>query len=262
MIPVLSMRWEHVLFLHWPVEPSQVDVSLPDELDVATYDDRAWLGVVAFRMPDLRPRGSPVGLDFHEVNLRTYVRPASGGPKGVYFYNLDAGDWLGVVGARTLFRLPYYHAEMRFSRIETGRSAGEGAEEGRAVAADGKAGTDGSPGVGTTHTPAFRFLSRRDHPIAPEARVDLVYRPSGDPAPGDAGSLDEFVAENYRFYTGGRPWYCEIGHDPWQLRDAAVTVRENGLFEANGFDRPDGDPITHYTAALDVTAGRLRAVDD
>ncbi|MFC6726737.1 DUF2071 domain-containing protein, partial [Halobium palmae] len=98
------------------------------------------------------------------------------------------------------------------------------------------------------------------HPRAPSARVDLVYRPTGEVAPGDPGSLDEFLAENYRFYTGSRPWYCEIDHDPWPLRSAAVDVRENTLFEANGFDRPDGDPLVHYARTLDVEADRLRSV--
>ncbi|MFC4356815.1 YqjF family protein [Halobium salinum] len=239
MRPLLTMRWEHLLFLHWPVDPDRVGETLPEGLSVATHDGRAWLGVVAFTMPDIRPRGSPYGLSFHEVNLRTYVRPESGGPKGVYFYNLDANDWLGVLGARAAFRLPYYHAEMRLSRVDADTTGGS-----------------------VDHDPTFRFLSRRRHPGADPARVDLVFRPTGDPAPGEPGSLDEFLAENYRFYTGSRPWYCEIRHDPWPLQSAAVTVRENGLFEANGFEPPEGDPLVHYTAALDVRAGRLRRVDD
>ncbi|MFC6726872.1 DUF2071 domain-containing protein, partial [Halobium palmae] len=89
---VMTMRWEHVLFLHWPVEPARIRETLPDGLAVATHDGRAWLGVVAFTMPEIRPAASPVGFGFHEVNLRTYVRPSGGGPQGVYFYNLDAAD--------------------------------------------------------------------------------------------------------------------------------------------------------------------------
>jgi hypothetical protein len=67
--------------------------------------------------------------------------------------------------------------------------------------------------------------------------------------------------ENYRFYTAGRRLYRgEIAHEPWTLRPATVTVRTNSLFEANGFDVPDGDPIAHYAEPIEVAADRLRAV--
>lgn len=270
----ITMRWEHVLFLHWPVDPVRIRETLPEGLMPATHDGRAWLGVVAFTMPTIRPTVSPVGLRFHEVNLRTYVRPTGGGPKGVYFYNLDAADWLGVVAARVFFRLPYYHAEMRLSRLDdpgsdggdlglgSGLDSGPNADSGAASGSDlgAASGSDPSTDLDSDRAPTFRFLSRRDHPGAPAARVDLVYRPTGEVEPGTPGSLEEFLAENYRLYTGRRPWYCEIDHDPWPLRSAAVDVRENGLFEANGFDRPEGEPLVHYARALDVEAGLLRPV--
>ena len=57
---LLSMRWRHTLFAHWPVDPELVEPRLPDRLSAATHDGRAWLGVVSFDMTDIRPRGSPV----------------------------------------------------------------------------------------------------------------------------------------------------------------------------------------------------------
>ena len=224
---LLSMRWEDVLFAHWPVAPGVVAATLPDGLDVDTYDGDTYLGVVGFRMQSIRPRGAPVGLSFPELNLRTYVRGDEGG--GVYFYNLDADDRIGVSLARGLFRLPYYRAEMTVDDRETG----------------------------------IRFRSRRTHRGAPPARFDATYRPTGEAERVAPNSLDAFLTERYRFYTesdGGRLYRGDIDHPPWDLTDATLTVRENTLFEANGFDHPDGEPRVRYSSGIDVTAGRIRRV--
>src|SRR6056297_2158046 len=229
----LEMTWRDGLFCHWPVDPAVVAETLPDGLSVATYEGDAYLSVVAFVMDDIRPRGTPVGLSFPELNLRTYVE----GPNwpGVYFYNLDADDRIGVSVARRLFALPYYRAEMDVSRPATADRAGDG----------------GGP---------VRFVSRRTHPGVPHARFDATYEPTGEAFAAEPGSLDAFLVENYRFYAAGNRLYRgEIAHEPWTLREAATEVRENTLFEANGFDRPDGDPIVRYAEPIDVGADRIRS---
>ncbi|WP_256403537.1 YqjF family protein [Halorubrum salinum] len=221
----LEMTWRDGLFCHWAVDPAVVAETLPARLSVATHGGDAYLGVVAFVMDDIRPRGSPVGLSFPELNLRTYVEGPSG--PGVYFYNLDAADRFGVAVARRLFALPYYRAEM------TARRDGD----------------------------AVRFTSRRVHRDAPHARFDATYAPDGDPFVPDPDSRDAFFVENYRFYTSGRELYVgEIAHEPWTLREARVDLRANTLFEANGFERPDGEPTAHVADPIDVTADRIRRV--
>jgi uncharacterized protein YqjF (DUF2071 family) len=221
----LEMTWRDGLFCHWPVDPAVVDETLPAGLSVATHDGDAYLGVVAFVMDDIRPRGVPVGLSFPELNLRTYVEGPNG--PGVYFYNLDADDRLGVAVARRLFALPYYRAEMSATRV----------------------GDDGS----------VRFRSRRTHRGVPSARFDATYGPAGEAFAAEPGSLAAFLLENYRFYAhGNRLYRGEIAHEPWTLREGTADVRENTLFAANGFERPDGDPLVHYAEPIDVSADRLR----
>jgi uncharacterized protein YqjF (DUF2071 family) len=223
------MRWRDLLFAHWRVDPGRIGPELPDRLSVDTYDGDAYLGVVPFEMADIRPRGSPVGLAFGELNLRTYVT-ADGAP-GVYFFNLDADDRFGVRIARSLFRLPYYRASMR---IET-------------------------QGEGTDRTVSFR--SRRRTPDAPPARFRARYGPDGGFREPASGSIEAFLTERYRFYTAddsGRVYYGDIDHDPWRLAPAWAEVEANDLFRANDFDRPDGEPIRHFAAPIDVTADRIR----
>lgn len=220
----LEMTWRDGLFCHWPVEPAVVDDTLPDRLSVATHDGEAYLGVVAFVMEDIRPRGVPFGLSFPELNLRTYVEGPDG--PGVYFYNLDADDRLGVAVARRLFALPYYRAEMSAIRRDDG---------------------------------TVRFRSRRTHRGVPSVRFDATYGPMGEAFAADSGSLAAFLLENYRFYArGNRLYRGEIAHEPWTLREGTADVRENTLFEANGFERPAGGPIVHYAEPVEVSADRIR----
>jgi uncharacterized protein YqjF (DUF2071 family) len=175
-------------------------------------------------MADIRPRGSPIGRSFHELNLRTYV--TVDGEPGVYFYNLDADDPLGVTVARRLFQLPYYRARMTVHR-------------------------DGS---------RTRFQSRRTHPDAPDVNFRASYEPTGLPEPSRPGSLATFLTERYRFYVAddrGRLYYADIDHPPWDLQPATVSFERNGLFAANGFETPDSDRVVHFSPGLNVTAGRL-----
>jgi uncharacterized protein YqjF (DUF2071 family) len=225
---LLRMRWDDVVFAHWPVAPETVAARLPAELAVATHDGTAWLGVVGFVMSEIRPRGAPVGRSFPELNLRTYVTHPETDGHGIYFFSLDAADRLGVSVARRAFRLPYFDAEMRHTR-----------------AADG----------------TMTLRSRRTHQDAPAARFDASYRPTGDAFTPTSGSLEAFLTENYRFYTRGSTLYAgDISHPAWSIADATATIRSNTLWSANGFEAPDADPIVHYSPGIDVSAGGLGAV--
>jgi len=224
---VLSMRWSDLLVASWPVDPATVADRLPDALTVDTFEGDAYLSVVPFVMADVRPRGLPaaVGRTFGELNLRTYV--TGGDRPGIYFFNLDATDPLGVRIARALFRLPYYDADMRVER-----------------------GPDG-----------VSFESERTHDGAPPLAFDATYRRDGDLARAEPGSLTAFLLERYRFFVAGRGdtvYRGEVDHAPWELADATVDVRENDLFAANGFDHPGGDPHLAYSPGVDVTAALPR----
>jgi uncharacterized protein YqjF (DUF2071 family) len=221
----LEMTWRDGLFLHWPVDPGVIADTLPDRLSVATHEGDAFLGVVSFVMDGIRPAGIPFGRSFPELNLRTYVDGPNG--PGVHFYSLDAADPVGVTVARRAFALPYHRARMDVVR-------------------------DGGP---------IRFSSDRLGRGVGSASFDATYEPVGDAFVPNAGSRAAFLVENYRFYAAGSRLYCgRIAHDPWTLRDATVDLRANSLFGANGFDRPEGEPIVHYADPIAVTADRIRRV--
>jgi uncharacterized protein YqjF (DUF2071 family) len=91
--PLMVHRWQLLTFLHWAFEPDVVQRLLPPRLTVDTYDGRAWVGLVPFRMW-VAPPGLPalpwLGR-FYETNVRTYVRDRHG-RAGVWFFSLEASD--------------------------------------------------------------------------------------------------------------------------------------------------------------------------
>ena len=102
--PVMRQSWEHLFFLHWRVDPAEVAKLLPAGLTVDTFEGQTYLGVIGFRMSQVRPIGLPAlpWLSyFNELNVRVYVRDASGEP-GVWFLSLDCDRWPAVRIARAV----------------------------------------------------------------------------------------------------------------------------------------------------------------
>ena len=228
MVIPLAFGWRHLLFANWSVDAGVLDAHLPDALSIETYDGAGWLTVIPFLNVDVRPRGLPrrAGVDVPELNLRTYV--TRDGIPGIYFFSLDAGSALAVLGARALHHLPYYYARMRI------RSRADG----------------------------VAFESRRFHPGDRPVRYSASYRPTGEAFAAESGSLAEFLTERRRLYTqgpSGAVRYTDVKHDRWTLYPSRATTEENTLFEANAFDRPEGGPTLYYSPGVDVvTTGSKR----
>src|SRR3954464_3633604 len=91
-------RWRDLLFMHWEVPVEQLRPLVPPELTIDTFEGRAYLGLVPFKMHDVRFGLLPM-RNFLETNLRTYVH--AGGVPGVWFFSLDATSRRAVWGART-----------------------------------------------------------------------------------------------------------------------------------------------------------------
>jgi uncharacterized protein YqjF (DUF2071 family) len=53
--PALSMRWKHLLFVHWRVPVASLRPLIPEPLQIDTYDGAAWVGFVPFVMESVRP---------------------------------------------------------------------------------------------------------------------------------------------------------------------------------------------------------------
>lgn len=216
---LMRQDWRDLLFLHWRADRAALQALVPAPLEVETCDGSAWVGLIPFRVERVRPPGlppPPLVSSFGEVNVRTYVRHPSG-VSGVWFFSLDAGSRLAVLGARAGYRLPYFSAAIRVQRQSR-----------------------------TVHFESRR-RGRAGHCIA-------SWRPTGaDPAPARPGSLDELLVERYVLFAGeaGRLWRARVAHEPYPLQGAELTRLDQDLVQVAGIE-VSGEPLVHASPGVDV----------
>jgi len=234
----LRLRWNDVLFAHWPIAPSITSALLPGGLELDTFDGSAWAGVVPFWMDQVATRAAgdfaftvPSTGSFNELNLRTYVRSPRTGKRGVFFFALDCDSMLSVLGARVLFHLPYYFAAMQHRRLRTA-----------------------NPGASTVDSIAYRSRRRLDF-LHPPVLFNAEYGPIAPVLPpATPGTLEHFLTERYCLFTPfrGRILRGDIHHLPWPLQPARAGFRQNTLPAAYGITLPSTAPVLHYARQLEV----------
>lgn len=219
---IMVQHWHDLLFAHWPLPPEQIRPLIPPQLTLDTFDGKAWVGVIPFWMSHVRFRGVPpvpTASKFPELNVRTYVQdPREPEKPGVYFFSLDAGSFLAVIGARAWAGLPYFWARM--SAKDTG------------------------------HEIAYRSTRRSHrHPAEFVAR----YRPVG-PIAESKTPLERFVTERYCLYVvrSGVVHRIQIHHLPWPLQPAELELERNTMAGASGIELPRETPILQFAKFLKV----------
>ena len=215
--------WTELTFLHWRVPVSVLRAQIPKELEIDTYEGDAWLGLVPFRMENVRFRFTPKVpwlSSFPELNVRTYVKHR--GKPGVYFFSLDAASRLMVWIGRQFFHLPYFKAAMTNAPEQSGWqyfSARKGS----------------SPG-------AHRFVARQ--------------RFSKDVFLAQPGSVEHFLTERYCLYSldkRGQVLCSEVHHVPWPLRCGEIEIEENTMLQGFGIDSSRAPDLVHASDGVEVT---------
>jgi uncharacterized protein YqjF (DUF2071 family) len=187
----MGQTWEHLLFAHWAVEPDALRAVVPPELPVDTFDCRAWLGIVPFEIRALRARGTPVGLRFPELNVRTYT--TIDGCPGIYFFSLDASSRVAVAAARRTYHLPYFHARMAIARDNA----------------------------------AVRYRSRR--PGRRWHAEYRPTGPAFTAAPGTLEHFLVERYRLYTVHPRRGVLFADIHHPPWSLHPAGARIMENTM---------------------------------
>jgi len=219
---VMAQSWHDLLFAHWPVDAAALRTKIPAQLEIDTFSGQAWMAVVPFRMSGVRLRWTPSLpwlSKFPELNVRTYVM-AEGKP-GVWFFSLDAGNFLAVAIARAWFHLPYFRARMSCEESD-----------------------------GCVH-----YESERTHGAGPDAILEGRYRPIGETFQSRPGSLEHFLTERYCLYAADREGQIlrgEIHHPPWKLQMAESEFTRNTMSEAAGVSLPGQKPLLHFVRRQDV----------
>jgi uncharacterized protein len=215
----LKQTWRRLTFLHWPYSPDLIRGFIPAGLELDTFDEAAWVGLVPFEI-----YGTPGVSHFPETNLRTYV-VGPDGSHAVWFFSLEAASLLAVIGARVGYHLPYFWAKMRVTDVN-----------------------------GAVH-----YASRRLRPHDPSVMTGIIVKPGELYQPSELTGRDQFLTARYRLYTtsGPRLRYAKIEHAPWPLARASVMELRQNLFERAGLPPPSGTPLVHYSEELAVKIGRL-----
>lgn len=228
--PIMLQGWKDLTYLHWPYDPDAVQQRLPAGLEVDTFGEKSWVGLVAFQMERIRLPGTP-GVPyfgtFPETNVRTYVVDRDGRP-GVWFDSLDVTRLLPVLVARGTYRLPYMWSKM-------------------AIVRDG---------------PRLSYTAKRRWPGRRGATSSFTIR-NGDPIPdSDVSPLELFLTARWGLYTRMRDRlaYAPVDHRPWPLERASLEHLDDQLVAATGYPEPDGEPLVHYSPGVDVRIGLPRAV--
>jgi uncharacterized protein len=221
---IMAQSWHDLLFAHWRIDAALLRPHIPRRLQIDTFEGQAWIGVVPFRMSDVRLRSTPALpwlSAFPELNVRTYV--VKDGKAGVWFFSLDAGNAAAVAIARAWFHLPYFRARM-------------------------KCRNDGD---------AIHYASERTHQDAPAGVLEARYRPVAEMFEPQPGTLEHFLTERYCLYAKAPDAELlrgEIHHHPWQLQIAKAEFFRNTMTEAAGFALPSHPPLLHFARRQDMVA--------
>jgi uncharacterized protein YqjF (DUF2071 family) len=213
----MEQGWYRLLFAHWALPVSQLRVLVPDELEIDTSDGNAWISLTPFEAR-VRPRGLG-SIDklwsFPELNCRTYVR--YGGIPGIYFFSLDAGSLLAVLGARMLYRLPYFHSKMEIDTVNS-----------------------------EIHYRCERTLS--------SASFYAKYEPTSTASRAVTGTIEHWLTERYCLYTVTRKSVlrAEIHHLPWDLQDVTAKFYQNTIATAARLSLSASPDLVQYAERQEV----------
>ena len=216
------------MFLHWQVDAARIAETLPAGLEVDTFDDKTYLGLVPFTMRDVSPWWSPSvpGIsNFHELNMRCYVLHE--GVPGVWFYSLEAANALAVVVARAGWKLPYHKASMELD-------------------------IDGDD---------YRYTSRRRWPKPKPADFEARYSVGAQRGTAEHGTLDHWLVERYMLFThdGNTLLSGHVHHEPYPLRGVTLHEVQQTIIDAAGLGPVAGKPLAHFSDGVDVDVYELSA---
>ena len=197
---ILTQSWDNLFFYHWEYDAHEIQKRLPAGLIVDTFQGKAYLSIVGFRMSAIRLFGLPAvpGLsELNELNVRTYVRTADG-TSGIYFFSLDCDHWIAVKIAQLAFGLNYQSAKINFNPKE--------------------------------NPERFSCSRKKSKSVA-----TFAWEPTGHSTTAADGTIEFFLLERYIFFTSknNRLTMGRVHHEPYVFTSAIAREWSEAPFEWN-----------------------------
>lgn len=226
-----TQKWQHLLFLHWDVSFESVRQLVPAELEIDTFEGRCFVGLVPFRMREIRPPWLPrrLAFNFLETNVRTYVHYR--GRPGVFFFSLDANSRLAVWAARTGWSLPYFYANMN--------------------------GTEATSEQTNDQTNRWTYSCDRQ---GLKSHVD--FRAPTSLGTARMGTLEYFLLERYYLFVQCKKeiYVGQVHHAPYPFATAELLDCQDQLVPAAGFPTQGLLPnLVHYSPGVDVEVFAIKS---
>jgi len=220
--PLMRQSWNDLTFIHWPYRAADLQRVVPAELEIDTFAGNAWVGLVPFNVVGLTlPKAAPLPWlsNFPETNLRTYVIDQKG-RRGVWFFSLDAARLAAVKGARLAYSLPYYWSKMEVSLDD--------------------------------HRASYRSVRREKSEASTDIEVKIGERAA------DQNELELFLTARFRLFTRRNSHLitADVEHKQWPLHRASLSRIDQTLTRTAGLPEPRGEPLVHFSKAIDVLVSR------
>jgi hypothetical protein len=220
-LPWLVAQTEvEMLFLSWPVEPATIADRIPAGLTLETFEHRAWITLIPFRMERMRARGLPPIPPFSrysELDCLTYVR--RGPATGIWFFRIDAGTLVGATMGRLLFGLPYNHSRVSLDLDGEWR----------------------------------RFVSiGRADPTGKQPELRVNYTPKGPLHTATPGTLAHFIVERFVMFSRSGRGTLLSGREaraPRSIQECEFSILRNTIPEAADVPAPAGELTAWYCAS-------------
>ncbi|WP_163581342.1 YqjF family protein [Gracilibacillus saliphilus] len=222
---LMTQRWDHLLFIHLPIDKEVVQRHIPDGLEIDTYEGSAWITVLPFKINNMHFRKLPpipFLRSFLELNVRTYVK--RNGVKGIYFFSLDADNLPAVLGAR-IASLPYLYARMEMKKKKD-----------------------------TIYYECKRKGSLKE--------LSVCYRPVSEAYYPERDSLSYWLLERYVLwsYRNNFLFKGSIHHKKWKVRDTVVDIETENIMPEFAKGKVIKKPIFHYAYSKRVLFWPIKKV--
>lgn len=234
---LLQLSCRDMLFAHWAIEPESLRPWVPTALTLDTFDGKAWIGVVPFKVASVRVQAgdssAPIPAPFLNLNLRTYVEGTDG--PGIYFLSSDVESGAAAAIGHRLFGFSVYQARMKHRN------------------------QDGE----------VTFRSERVDSDTRRRGFKARYEPSGETFRAEPGSIEEFLIERSRYYIAREPVRSSVGQrepipdrgplrtgvisqSSHRLRSAEADIQLNTLFDGLDLEFTADGPVLHYCDRWDA----------